>query len=118
MPAIRIDSTSSTANPMPGNRTLRSQTLARTPSARMIASQNRIVFAGSTEWTSYSDVHSVLPAKTILFWLAIILALGVLASVWLRSVLLPGIGFAVLLVLSILIAGIYPAIVQQVSVKP
>ena len=79
-----------------------------------------LVFSTRSKFTgaSYTDVHSVLPAKTILFWLAIILALGVLASVWLRSVLLPGIGFAVLLVLSILIAGIYPAIVQQVSVKP
>src|SRR4051812_19128298 len=79
-----------------------------------------LVFSNRSKFTgaSYTDVHSVLPAKTILFWIAIILALGVLASVWLRSVLLPGIGFAVLLVLSILISGIYPAIVQQVSVKP
>ena len=79
-----------------------------------------LVFSTRSKFTgaSYTDVHSVLPAKTILFWIAIILALGVLASMWLRSVLLPGIGFAVLLVLSILISGIYPAIVQQVSVKP
>jgi uncharacterized protein len=79
-----------------------------------------LVFSTRSKFTgaSYTDVHSVLPAKTILFWIAIILALGVLASMWLRSVLLPGIGFVVLLVLSILIAGIYPAIVQQVSVKP
>ncbi len=79
-----------------------------------------LVFSTRSKFTgaSYTDVHSALPAKTILFWLAIVLALGVLASIWLRSVLLPGIGFAVLLVLSILISGIYPAIVQQVSVKP
>jgi uncharacterized membrane protein (UPF0182 family) len=79
-----------------------------------------LVFSTRSKFTgaSYTDVHSVLPAKTILFWIAIILALGVLASMWLRSVLLPGIGFVVLLVLSILIAGIYPAVVQQVSVKP
>ena len=43
---------------------------------------------------------------------------GVLASLWLKSVLLPAIGFVVLLVLSILISGIYPALVQQMSVKP
>ena len=42
----------------------------------------------------------LLPAKTILFWITIILALGVLASMWLRSVLLPGIGFVALLVLA------------------
>ena len=79
-----------------------------------------LVFSNRSKFTgaSYTDVHASLQAKTILFWLAIIIALGVLASMWLRSALLPGIGFVVLLVLSILISGIYPAIVQQVSVKP
>jgi uncharacterized membrane protein (UPF0182 family) len=78
------------------------------------------VFSSRSKFTgaSYTDVHSALPAKTILFWIAIILALGVLASIWLRSLLLPGIGFVVLLILSILISGIYPAVVQRVSVKP
>jgi uncharacterized membrane protein (UPF0182 family) len=53
------------------------------------------VFSSRSKFTgaSYTDVHSALPAKTILFWIAIILAIGVLASIWLRSVLLPGIGF-------------------------
>ncbi|MCU1655989.1 MAG: conserved rane protein of unknown function, partial [Pseudonocardiales bacterium] len=79
-----------------------------------------LVFSNRSKFTgaSYTDIHSSLPAKTILFWIAVLIALGVLASMWLRSALLPGIGFAVLLILSILISGIYPAIVQQVSVKP
>jgi uncharacterized membrane protein (UPF0182 family) len=79
-----------------------------------------LVFSSRSKFTgaSYTDVHSELPAKTILFWIAVILALTVLASVWLRSSLIPGIGFITLIVLSILIGGIYPAIVQQVSVKP
>jgi uncharacterized membrane protein (UPF0182 family) len=79
-----------------------------------------LVFSDRSKFTgaSYTDVHSVLPARTILFWIAVILALAVLASLWLRSALLPGIGFMVLMVLSVLISGIYPAIVQQVSVKP
>lgn len=79
-----------------------------------------LVFSDRSKFTgaSYTDVHSALPAKTILFWITIILAIGVLASIWLRSALLPGIGFIVLMVLSILIGGVYPAVVQQVSVKP
>ena len=79
-----------------------------------------LVFSDRSKFTgaSYTDVHSVLPARTILFWIAIVLALAVLSSMWLRSAILPGIGFIVLMVLSILISGIYPAIVQQVSVKP
>lgn len=67
---------------------------------------------------SYTDVNAALPAKTILFWMAILIAAAVLASMWLKSAQLPAIGFGVLLVLSILINGIYPAVVNQFSVKP
>ena len=49
---MRIESTSSTMKPMPGSSALRSQMLASTPSARMSVIQNRIVLAGSAEWTS------------------------------------------------------------------
>ncbi len=78
------------------------------------------VFSDRSKFTgaSYADVHAALPARTILFWICIIIAAGVLASIWLRSTLLPAIGFVSMLVLSILISGIYPAIVQQVTVKP
>jgi uncharacterized membrane protein (UPF0182 family) len=67
---------------------------------------------------SYTDVHAALPARTILFWIALIIAAALLASLWLRSTLLPGIAFVSMLVISILISGIYPAILQSVSVKP
>ncbi len=73
---------------------------------------------GKVTGASYTDVNASLPAKTILFWIAIIIAIGVLASMWLKSALLPGISFVVLIILSILIGGIYPAVVQQISVKP
>jgi uncharacterized protein len=79
-----------------------------------------IVFSnrGKVTGASYTDVNASLPAKTILFWMAVIIAAAVLASMWLKSAQLPAIGFGVLLVLSIVINGIYPAIVQQFSVKP
>jgi uncharacterized protein len=79
-----------------------------------------LVFSDRSSFTgaSYTDVHAVLPARTILFWIALVIAAGLIASLWLRSTLLPGIAFVSMLVLSILISGIYPAILQQVSVKP
>ncbi|MEP6851495.1 MAG: UPF0182 family protein [bacterium] len=79
-----------------------------------------LVFSGRGKVTgaSYTDVNASLPAKTILFWLAIVIAIGVLASIWLSSPQLPAIGFGVLVILSIVISGIYPALVQQISVKP
>jgi hypothetical protein len=73
---------------------------------------------GNVTGASYTDVNASLPAKTILFWIAIIIAALVVASLWLKSPRLPGIAFVVLLILSIVINGIYPAIVQQVTVKP
>ena len=79
-----------------------------------------LVFSGRGKVTgaSYTDVNASLPAKTILFWVAVLIALAVLASLWLKSAQIPVISFVVLLILSIGINGIYPAIVQQVTVKP
>jgi uncharacterized membrane protein (UPF0182 family) len=73
---------------------------------------------GKVTGASYTDVHATLPAKTILFWVAVLIALAVLASLWLKSAQIATISFGVLLVLSIGINGIYPALVQQISVKP
>lgn len=79
-----------------------------------------LVFSGRGKVTgaSYTDVHASLPAKTILFWIALLIALSVLASLWLRSAQLPVIGFVVLIVLSLGIGGIYPFFMQQFTVKP
>jgi uncharacterized membrane protein (UPF0182 family) len=78
------------------------------------------VFSSRSKFTgaSYTDVHAALPAKTILFWITIVLALAVLASLWLRSAILPGIGFVVVLILSLLMGGLYPAAIQKFSVGP
>ncbi len=73
---------------------------------------------GKVNGASYTDVNASLPSKTILFWIAVIIAVGVLASIWMSSPTIPAISFGVLLVLSIVISGIYPALVQQFSVKP
>jgi uncharacterized membrane protein (UPF0182 family) len=73
---------------------------------------------GNVTGASYTDINASLPAKTILFWIAVIIAILVIVSLWLTSARIPGIAFVVLLILSIVINGIYPAIVQQVTVKP
>ncbi|MCW2538825.1 MAG: conserved rane protein of unknown function [Frankiales bacterium] len=73
---------------------------------------------GKVTGASYTDVHASLPAKTILFWAAVLIAIAVLASLWLKSAQIAYIAFIALLVMSIGINGIYPALVQQISVKP
>jgi uncharacterized membrane protein (UPF0182 family) len=67
---------------------------------------------------SYTDVNAVLPAKTILMFVALICAAAVFANIFLRNVQLPAIALVLLVLTSVLASGIYPAIVQQFTVRP
>lgn len=71
-----------------------------------------------TTGASYTDVNAVLPAKTILAVIAVVCALLFFAGALRRSVMLPAVGFALLVLSAILVGGVYPAIVQQFDVKP
>jgi uncharacterized membrane protein (UPF0182 family) len=73
---------------------------------------------GVVQGASYTDVHAVLPAKTMLAGIAVICALLFFANVVARNVLLPGGALALLVVSAIVVGGIYPAYVQQFQVKP
>ncbi len=66
----------------------------------------------------YTDVNAVLPAKAILSGIAVVCALLFFANIVRRSWLLPAAGTALLVISSVLIAGIYPAAIQQFQVKP
>ena len=67
---------------------------------------------------TYTDVNATLPAKAILAGIAVICALLFYANVIRKSWLLPAAGTALLVASSVLIAGIYPALIQQFQVKP
>jgi uncharacterized protein len=71
-----------------------------------------------TTGASYTDVNAVLPAKTILAVIAIVCALLFFAGALRRSVMLPAVGFGLLVLSAIIVGGVYPAIVQQFDVKP
>ncbi|CAN2177396.1 COG1615 Uncharacterized conserved protein [Candidatus Nanopelagicaceae bacterium] len=66
----------------------------------------------------YTDVNAVLPAKAILSAIAVVCALLFFANILRRSWLLPAAGTVLLVISSVLIAGIYPAAIQQFQVKP
>ncbi|MEC4018323.1 UPF0182 family membrane protein [Streptomyces sp. H27-D2] len=75
----------------------------------------------STEgWTGlrYVDANAYLPAKTILFCIAVICAVLFFATLWRRTWQLPVIGFGLMVLSAILIGGLYPAIVQKFQVQP
>jgi uncharacterized membrane protein (UPF0182 family) len=67
---------------------------------------------------SYTDVNAVLPAKTILIIIALICAVAVFANIVLRNVQLPAIAVVLLILTSVVTSGIYPALMQQFTVKP
>ena len=67
---------------------------------------------------SYTDVHAVLPAKTILVFVAIICALLFFANSVTRNWMLPAIAFGLLVFSAIVIGGLYPLLVQHYKVSP
>jgi uncharacterized membrane protein (UPF0182 family) len=73
---------------------------------------------GKFNGASYTDVNAVLPAKIILMVIAAICAVGFIVGAFLRSVKLPAIALALLVLSSVLIGGLWPLVLQQVVVNP
>jgi uncharacterized protein len=67
---------------------------------------------------TYTDVNATLPAKSILAAIAIICSLLFFANIVRKSWLLPAAGTALMVAASVLIAGVYPGLIQQFQVKP
>ncbi|MEY2743530.1 MAG: hypothetical protein RL310_439 [Actinomycetota bacterium] len=67
---------------------------------------------------TYSDVNALLPAKSILAAIAVVCSLLFFANIVRKSWLLPTAGVALMVIASVLIAGVYPAAIQQFQVKP
>lgn len=74
--------------------------------------------SGKFTGASYTDVNAILPAKIILMVIAVICAVGFIVGAFLRSVKLPAIALALLVLSSVLIGGVWPLILQQVVVNP
>src|SRR3954451_5823383 len=72
------------------------------------------VFPGA----SYTDVNALLPAKSILVFVAAICALAFFANIVVRNTVLPAAALVLLLFSSLVIGVAYPAIVQQFVVRP
>jgi uncharacterized membrane protein (UPF0182 family) len=73
---------------------------------------------GAVTGASYADVNALLPAKTILALIAIICAALFFVNITRRGMMLPGVGFTLLVVSAVLVGGLYPLLIQQFQVKP
>ncbi|MER7458534.1 UPF0182 family protein [Micromonospora sp. NPDC126480] len=68
----------------------------------------------------YADVNALLPAKEILAYISVVVAIAILvfSNAWMRNLVWPGISLALLGVSAVAIGGIYPWAVQTFEVKP
>ena len=65
-----------------------------------------------------TDFNAVLPARDILTGIAVVCALLFFVNVWRRTWQLPAVGLGLMVLSSILMGMIWPAVVQQFQVKP
>jgi uncharacterized protein len=75
-------------------------------------------FANSLTGAGYTDINTLLPAKTILASISLICAALFFVNIWRRSWTLPGISLGLLVLSAVLLGGLWPAIVQQFRVRP
>ena len=68
----------------------------------------------------YTDVHALLPAKDILAYISIVVAIAIVvfSNAWMRNLVWPGVSLALLAISAVAIGGIYPLAVQNFQVQP
>ncbi len=73
---------------------------------------------GQVFGASYTDVHAQIPALNLLIIISLVAAGILLVNVWFRGWTLPLVAAGLWLVTSIVVGGIYPALVQRLQVQP
>ena len=73
---------------------------------------------GVTFGPGYTDIHARLLAYKVLFFVALIVAIVIIVNIFLRQFKLIVYSIAALLAVSIILGGIYPALIQNVIVNP
>ncbi|HEY3502968.1 MAG TPA: UPF0182 family protein [Actinocatenispora sp.] len=77
---------------------------------------------GSTglDGAGYTAVNALLPAKEILAWIALVVAVAVLvfSNAVMRNLIWPGVSLGLLAIAAVTIGGIYPGMVSTFTVKP
>ena len=66
----------------------------------------------------YTDIHASLPARLVLLAIAVLCAATFFAAVFLRDMRIPAMATALLVLSSILVSGIWPMLMEQISVRP
>lgn len=73
---------------------------------------------GTVQAAMYTDMNAQVPAYTILTVVAVISAGLLLANIWFKTLWLIGLAAGAWFVLSLVVGGFYPGVVQRFSVEP
>ncbi|MFB9177472.1 UPF0182 family protein [Dactylosporangium sucinum] len=68
----------------------------------------------------YTNINALLPAKEILAWISIVVAIAIIvfSNAFMRNLVWPGLALGLLALSAVAVGGIYPAAVQSFTVKP
>ncbi|WP_062384229.1 UPF0182 family membrane protein [Demequina iriomotensis] len=67
---------------------------------------------------SYTDINAILPSRSILAGIALLVAIVFLTVIWRGDWRIPAVGIGLLVLSAVAIGGIYPAVVQRFQVAP
>ncbi len=73
---------------------------------------------GQVFGASYTDVNAQVPALNLLILISIVAAVILLVNLWFRGWTLPVVAVGLWLLTSIIVGGVYPALVQRLTVQP
>ncbi|WP_460957802.1 UPF0182 family protein [Parasphingorhabdus pacifica] len=80
----------------------------------LLLSERSDLFTGAT----YTDLHAVMPAKLILLCIAVFCAFAFFAAIFLRNLQIPALATVLLVLSSVLVGAVWPALLEQFSVRP
>ncbi len=80
----------------------------------LLLSHRNDLFTGAT----YTDLNAVMPAKLILVCIAVFCAFAFFAAIFLRNLQIPALATVLLLLSSVLVGAVWPALLEQFSVRP
>ena len=66
----------------------------------------------------YTDVNAIIPGRTILVGIALLVGLLFLAVIWRGDWRIPAVGVSLMVLSALVVGGIYPAVVQRFQVEP
>ncbi|QGK68946.1 membrane protein [Allosaccharopolyspora coralli] len=81
---------------------------------QLLLSNRNQLFTGAT----YTDLNALMPAKLILLFIAVFCAIAFFAAVFLRNLQIPALATVLLVLSSVLIGAVWPALLEQFSVRP